>query len=48
MDTQGKDGVVVVKTTQTIIIGHYNESMIAGNSASTVESLADYLIKMGY
>jgi len=44
----GKDGVVIVKTTQAILIGHYNETMIAGNSATTVEQLADYLIKTGY
>jgi len=45
---QGRDGVVIVKTNQAILIAHYNESMIAGNAATTVEQLADYLISTGY
>ncbi|CAD0013784.1 unnamed protein product [Aureobasidium pullulans] len=45
---QGREGVVIVKTKQAILIAHYGESMIAGNSATTVEQLADYLIKSGY
>jgi len=45
---KGRDGVVIVKTKQAILIAHYDETMIAGNSAATVEQLADYLIKSGY
>ncbi|KAH8196067.1 hypothetical protein TruAng_009782 [Truncatella angustata] len=45
---QGRTGVVVVKTKQAILVGHYGESVIAGNAAQTVEALADYLIKSGY
>ncbi|KAI9050405.1 hypothetical protein LZ554_005570 [Drepanopeziza brunnea f. sp. 'monogermtubi'] len=45
---KGREGVVIVKTKQAILIAHYGEAMIAGNSATTVESLADYLIKLGY
>jgi len=45
---QGREGVVIVKTTQAILIAHYGESMIAGNAATTVEQLADYLISTGY
>lgn len=45
---QGREGVVIVKTKQAILIAHYGEAMIAGNSTTTVESLADYLIKLGY
>jgi profilin len=45
---QGREGVVIVKTTQAILIAHYSETMIAGNSAQTVEQLADYLISTGY
>ncbi|KAG9240991.1 putative profilin [Calycina marina] len=45
---KGREGVAIVKTTQAILIGHYGESQIAGNAATTVESLADYLIKSGY
>ncbi|KAI1007085.1 hypothetical protein K3495_g1128 [Podosphaera aphanis] len=45
---KGREGVVIVKTLKAILIAHYNEIMIAGNCSSTVESLADYLIKSGY
>jgi len=45
---KGREGVVIVKTTQAILIAHYGDGMIAGNSAQTVEQLADYLISTGY
>ncbi|KAK7747763.1 profilin, required for normal timing of actin polymerization in response to thermal stress [Diatrype stigma] len=45
---QGKTGIVVVKTKQAILVGHYPEHVQAGNAAQTVEALADYLIKVGY
>ncbi|KAI8965766.1 profilin [Daldinia sp. FL1419] len=45
---QGRTGVVIVKTKQAIIVGHYGETQVAGNSTQTVEALADYLIKVGY
>lgn len=45
---QGREGVVIAKTTQAIIVSHYGESGIAGNAAQTVENLADYLIGQGY
>jgi len=45
---KGREGVVIVKTTQAILIAHYKDGMIAGNSAQTVEQLADYLISTGY
>jgi hypothetical protein len=45
---QGREGIVIVKTTQAILIAHYGDGMIAGNSAQTVEQLADYLIETGY
>jgi hypothetical protein len=45
---QGRDGIVIVKTKQAILIGQYVDPMIAGNAATTVEQLADYLIKTGY
>jgi profilin len=44
----GREGLAVAKTTQAIIIAHHPESAIAGNATSTVEALADYLIKQGY
>ncbi|KAI1399115.1 profilin [Hypoxylon fuscum] len=45
---QGRTGICVVKTKQAIIIGHYGEAQVVGNSTQTVEALADYLIKVGY
>ncbi|KAK0637347.1 profilin [Bombardia bombarda] len=45
---KGKTGIVIVKTTQAILIGHYGENVLAGNATTTVETLADYLIKSGY
>ncbi|KAI1852442.1 hypothetical protein JX265_011075 [Neoarthrinium moseri] len=44
----GRTGVVVVKTKQAILVGHYGENVQAGNATQTVEALADYLIKVGY
>ncbi|KAM0342821.1 hypothetical protein ACHAPU_009185 [Fusarium lateritium] len=44
----GRVGVAVAKTTQAIVIGHHGEAMVAGSTTSTVEGLADYLIKQGY
>ncbi|KAI1143019.1 Profilin/allergen [Hypoxylon sp. FL0543] len=45
---QGRTGIVVVKTKQAIIVGHYGETQQVGNATQTVEALADYLIKVGY
>lgn len=45
---QGKEGVVIAKTTQAIIVSHYGENGVAGNAAQTVENLADYLVGLGY
>ncbi|KAL2267577.1 hypothetical protein VTJ83DRAFT_4854 [Remersonia thermophila] len=45
---KGKTGVCIVKTKQSIIIGHYDENIQAASATATVEALADYLIKAGY
>jgi profilin len=45
---QGRTGVIIVKTAQAILVGHYGENVQAGNATQTVEALADYLIKVGY
>ena len=45
---QGKEGVVIVKTTQAILISHYPETVQPGAAANTVEQLADYLLSVGY
>ncbi|KFY15127.1 hypothetical protein V492_02209, partial [Pseudogymnoascus sp. VKM F-4246] len=45
---KGREGIVIAKTKQAIVIAHYGEDGIAGNAATTVEGLADYLIGAGY
>ncbi|KAI4121010.1 MAG: hypothetical protein LQ338_006613 [Usnochroma carphineum] len=45
---KGKEGVVIVKTKQAILVAHYPESVQPGAAATTVEHLADYLIGVGY
>lgn len=44
----GKLGIIIAKTTQAIIVGHYGENAQPGNARSTVEALGDYLRKSGY
>jgi profilin len=44
----GRLGVAVAKTKQAIVVGHHGEAQVAGNTTSTVENLADYLIGQGY
>lgn len=45
---QGREGVVIVKTTQAILVTHYPETIQPGAAANTVEQLGDYLVKVGY
>ncbi|KAF1348831.1 profilin [Delphinella strobiligena] len=45
---KGKEGIVVVKTTQAILVTHYPEVVQPGVAANTVEQLGDYLISVGY
>lgn len=45
---KGREGVVIVKTTQAILIAHYPETIQPGSAANTVEQLGDYLISVGY
>ncbi|KAG5983360.1 hypothetical protein E4U55_000098 [Claviceps digitariae] len=45
---QGRLGVAIAKTKQAIVVGHHGETQVAGNTSSTVEALADYLIGQGY
>lgn len=47
-DSQGRTGIIAVKTKQAVLVGHYGEGIQAGNAAQTIEALADYLIKAGY
>lgn len=39
-------GVVIVKTTKAILIGHYPEHIVGGTAVTTMEQLADYLITL--
>ncbi|GAB7364577.1 hypothetical protein MBLNU230_g5384t1 [Neophaeotheca triangularis] len=45
---KGREGVVIVKTQQAILVTHYPETVQPGSAANTVEQLADYLIGVGY
>ena len=45
---QGKEGVMIVKTKQALLIAHYPETVQPGEAATTVEKLGDYLIGLGY
>ena len=45
---QGQNGVVIVKTKQTIIIGVYDQNAQPGEATIIVERLADYLISTGF
>ncbi|KAI9890124.1 MAG: profilin, required for normal timing of actin polymerization in response to thermal stress [Vezdaea aestivalis] len=45
---KGKEGIVIVKTKQAILIGYYTEKTQPGAAANTVETMADYLISLGY
>jgi Profilin len=45
---QGKEGAVIVKTKQALLITHYPETVQPGQAATTVEKLGDYLITQSY
>lgn len=45
---QGKEGIIIVKTHQAILIAHYPETIQPGQATLTVENLGDYLMGVGY
>jgi len=45
---QGKEGIICVKTKQSILIAHYPETVQPGEATKVVEQLGDYLIGVGY
>ena len=45
---QGKEGLVVAKTKQAVLIAHHPETVQTNACVNTVEALADYLIGVGY
>jgi profilin len=42
------EGIIAVRTKQTILIGHYPSGVQAGEATTIVEKLADYLISVGF
>ncbi|KAI5304070.1 profilin, required for normal timing of actin polymerization in response to thermal stress, partial [Ascosphaera pollenicola] len=46
--TQGKEGVIVAKTKQALLIAHYPETVQPGPATNTVETLAQYLRELNY
>ncbi|KAK9450290.1 profilin [Limtongia smithiae] len=45
---KGAEGLVIVRTTQAILLAHYPEGVQPGEATKIVEQLADYLISVGY
>lgn len=43
-----EQGVVAVRTKQTILVAHYPAGVEAGSATTVVEKLADYLISVNY
>jgi len=42
------DGIILVKTTQAVLVAVYNAPIQAAEATPIVEGLADYLIGAGY
>lgn len=42
------EGVVAVRTKQTILLAHYPAGVVANDATAVVEKLADYLISVGF
>jgi len=45
---KGKEGIVAIKTTQALLIGHHPADVQTTNAYSSVAELAEYLVKVGY
>ncbi|KAF2203405.1 Profilin/allergen [Delitschia confertaspora ATCC 74209] len=45
---KGKEGIVVMKTAQALLIGHHPAEVQTTNAFTSVAELGDYLIKVGY
>jgi profilin len=45
---QGKEGIIAIKTTQALLIGHHNAEVQTTVAYSSVAELAEYLVKVGY
>ncbi|GAA5958405.1 hypothetical protein JCM21900_002184 [Sporobolomyces salmonicolor] len=42
------DGIILVKTTQSVLVAEYAHPTVPGDATKIVEELADYLISVGY
>ena len=47
-ELKNKEGLVVVKTKQAVLLAHHPDGVQTNNCVNTVEALADYLIGVGY
>lgn len=45
---KGKEGLIVTKTKQALILGHHPETVLTQQAVGTVEALGDYLKGVGY
>jgi profilin len=45
---KGKEGIVAMKTTQALLIGHHSADTQTTNAFASVAELAEYLKKVGY
>ena len=45
---KGDEGIIAVKTKQTVLVGLYSSGMPAGEAVKVVEGLADYLISVNF
>ncbi|KAL2046675.1 hypothetical protein ABVK25_011647 [Lepraria finkii] len=45
---KGREGMIIVKTKQALLLAHYPETVQPGSASLTVEKLGDYLIGVGY
>lgn len=45
---KGKEGIIAIKTTQALLIGHHNAEVQTTVAYSSVAELAEYLVKVGY
>jgi len=45
---QGKEGFVVAKTKQALLLAHHPDSIQTTACANVVQGLADYLVGVGY
>lgn len=43
-----QDGLICVRTAQTILIAHYSQPVSAGEAIKVAEAMADYLISVNY